>query len=463
MPVLDTAPLKRSGRLLVIAALLTLLGFASAVPSAMGQAYSDLYNFGAASGDPEFPAGFLAQGTDGNLYGTANSGAANDDGGVFRITPGGSLTLLSSFTPTMGLGTGLTASSDGNFYGTTVGAGLSCSPGVSCGTLFSVTPSGVFTDIHDFMGGADGEGPQVPPLEGLDHRLYGTTDLGGRFGSGTGYIATPAGEVSILGSKGDAAKKILVFNPAQNVFYGVSANTVFKATPFGKLTVLYNFGNGNGPWSLVQGSDDSLYGTTFSGGDRNCNGGNGCGMIYRITRTGRFQVVHNFEPGQGRAPTTLLQASDGSLYGTTLTDLTNNAGTIFKVAPDGTFSVLYNFTSATGQNPQSLFQHTNGLFYGLTEDGGTRNRGVFFSFDLGLPAFVRLQSSWGSSGETIGILGQGFLTATAVSFNGVPATFNVVSDTNLTAEVPDGASTGSVTVTTSTGTLTSNTRFYVVQ
>jgi hypothetical protein len=53
-------------------------------------------------------------------------------------------------------------------------------------------------------------------------------------------------------------------------------------------------------------------------------------------------------------------------------------------------------------------------------------------------------------------------TTTSVSFNGTPATFTVESDTYLTATVPVGATTGSVTVTTPSGTLTSNVPFHVI-
>ena len=62
----------------------------------------------------------------------------------------------------------------------------------------------------------------------------------------------------------------------------------------------------------------------------------------------------------------------------------------------------------------------------------------------------------------MGDLGQGFAGTLSVSFNGTPATFTVYRDTFLVATVPAGASTGSVTVTTPTGTLTSNDPFRVM-
>ena len=84
--------------------------------------------------------------------------------------------------------------------------------------------------------------------------------------------------------------------------------------------------------------------------------------------------------------------------------------------------------------------------------------GVLYSLSMGLGPFVSFVPplSSGKVGETIEILGQGFTGTTKVSFNGVSATFALVSDTYLTAVVPAGATTGPVTVTTPGGTLTSN-------
>jgi hypothetical protein len=86
---------------------------------------------------------------------------------------------------------------------------------------------------------------------------------------------------------------------------------------------------------------------------------------------------------------------------------------------------------------------------------------VFYSLDVGFKPLVDLVTWSAKVGKTVEILGQGFTGATAVSFNGVHATFNNVSDTYLTATVPAGALTGAVTVTTFTNTLKSNRLFLV--
>jgi hypothetical protein len=69
---------------------------------------------------------------------------------------------------------------------------------------------------------------------------------------------------------------------------------------------------------------------------------------------------------------------------------------------------------------------------------------------------------WGNAGQTVEILGQGFSKATGVKFGSGPASFTVVSDTYMTAVVPADGTTGFVTVTSPSGTLTSNRKFNVV-
>jgi glutamate dehydrogenase/leucine dehydrogenase len=114
-----------------------------------------------------------------------------------------------------------------------------------------------------------------------------------------------------------------------------------------------------------------------------------------------------------------------------------------------------------------MIQHTNGMLYGTTEIGGGGVRGtctgcgVFYKLNAGLAPFAALLPDAGIPGARIQVLGQGFTGTTAVKFNGVPASFKVVEDTFLTAIVPAGATSGFVTVTTPTGTLTSYRKFIV--
>jgi uncharacterized repeat protein (TIGR03803 family) len=228
--------------------------------------------------------------------------------------------------------------------------------------------------------------------------------------------------------------------------YSATNTEVFKMSPAGQMTVLSQgccFQT-----TLTQGANGSFYGvkntdvSTFS--------------------PGPFTSLHTFSSGDGAPPIFVpIEATDGNLYGMAAFGGTHGYGTIYRLTPSGEFAVLYNFDGANGSNPwQMLMQHTNGLLYGAA-GGGKYDKGIFFSLDVGAPPFARLVSTSGTIGKNIGILGQGFTGTTGVSFNGVSATFNVASDTYLETSVPDGALTGSVTVTTPTGTLTSNVPFRV--
>jgi uncharacterized repeat protein (TIGR03803 family) len=123
---------------------------------------------------------------------------------------------------------------------------------------------------------------------------------------------------------------------------------------------------------------------------------------------------------------------------------------------------LHGFDGTDGQYPEAaLMQATNGTFYGTTFYGGANALGTVFSLSVGLRPFVETQPTFGKTGTAVRILGAGLTGATAVTFNGTPATFTVVSATEITTMVPTGATTGKVQVTTPIHTLTSNKKFVV--
>ena len=144
-------------------------------PTASSQTYNDLHDFNCANEgcDSTYPA-LLAQGTDGNIYGTTLSGGTHNDGTVFTITPEGTFATIYNFDGTTGYFPqgGLALGSDGNLYGTTTfGTG-------NAGTIFRITPHGVLTTLHTFVGGtADGAWPLAPPTLGNDGALYGVTGV----------------------------------------------------------------------------------------------------------------------------------------------------------------------------------------------------------------------------------------------------------------------------------------------
>ena len=442
------------------------------------QKYTDLYNLGSSSGDPENPAwiGLFAQGRDGNLYSTSQGGGTSAFGAAFQLTLAGKITPW-SFD---GKGTdgvypysGLTLGTDGNFYGTTYYGGL------GAGTVFKVTSSGKITTLYSFNG--FNCCAYAAPIEGLDGNYYGTTSDGGGEVFGTVYKMTPSGKVTFIYTFPGASKlgypMALTLGNDGN-FYGTAlgggANKfggVFKITPGGKLTVLYNFkGTPDGETpkgAIIQASDGNFYGTTAAGG------ANSFGSIYKMTPAGALTILHSFSEsdGLGLHPLAgLVQATDGKFYGAAASN--TSSGVLFQITSTGKYRVLLNLTNTTGKypgaNPQvALYQHTNGTLYGDTYGGGTGKLcfcGVLYSLGMKLGPFVSFVGPLfeGKVGKTIEILGQGFTGATKVSFHGVSATFTVVSDTYLTAVVPAGATTGAVTVTTPGGNLTSNKIFRVV-
>ncbi len=466
--------LQRLQNLPLLTLVLTLAFASLGISGAHAQTYIDLHDFATPNlTSPQYP-GILAQGRDGNLYGTAPVGGTTGHGGVFQISPGGAYSEIYNFSGGV-LGanpySGLTLGTDGNFYGTTFNNGA-----FIFGTVFQITPSGIVTILHSFslIEGAD---PYAPPIQGTDGNFYGTTTIGG-LGYGAVYKVSPTGAFTVLhqfdNTHGSTPIAPLIQGKDGN-FYGTTKvggttgnGTVFKMTPAGTLTVLYNFDSTHGaqPYSpLVQGSDGNFYGTSRDGGTLN-----GGGVVFKLTPAKKLTVLYNFNatgstPDGTRPYAGLIQASDGNFYGVTSAGGTNAAGTLYRITAAGSYSILYNFVPATGSLPfATLRQHTNGIFYGEATAGGATGHGALFSFDAGLAgvgSFLSLQPTSGVVSQPVGILGQGLTGTATVKFNGKSAAFTVVSDTYISTSVPFGAITGFVKTTGTSGNRTSNQKFQV--
>ncbi len=305
--------------------------------------------------------------------------------------------------------------------------------GPGCGTVFRTAPDGDdFTLLYTFCSltdCADGAVPYNALAQDSNGDFYGTTwGVGG---------------------------------PADG-------GTVFKITPDGTLTTLHSFcvdypacNDGSNPLALVLGKDGNFYGTTFSGGN-----GQFQGAIFKITPAGKFTTIYSFcsEVGctDGSGPRSgLTLGSDGNFYGTTYFGGVHNEGTIFEITPAGVLITLHSFNGTHGNYPiAGLFQATNGIFYGTASEGGSGGDGTIFSLDVGLGPFVETLPASGKVGTNIIILGNDLTGATSVTFNGTPATFAVVSKSEITVTVPP-TTTGEVRVTTPSGTLTGNVNFRV--
>lgn len=146
----------------------------------------------------------------------------------------------------------------------------------------------------------------------------------------------------------------------------------------------------------------------------------------------------------------------------------SGCGTVFKITDRGVLTTLHSFDLTDGAFPfDGLVQGTDGSFYGTTWVGGGPNGlcgygcGTVFSISAGLGPFVKTNPMSGRVGADVTILGSDLICASRVTFNGTPAPFIVVSNSEIKAIVPTGATTGAVEVTTPGRTLKSNVAFRV--
>jgi uncharacterized repeat protein (TIGR03803 family) len=448
---------------------------AASATAAYAQTLTTLASFDGTNGNE--PDAAVVQGVDGNFYGTTVFGGALGYGSVFKMTPAGTVTTLYSFTdaddgryPYAPLLLGF----DGNFYGTTSGAGAS---GL-WGTVFKITPGGTLTTLHSFER-TDGSVPVAGLVQADNGTLYGTTLEGGANEDGTIFKISTSGNLTTLHNFDEtdgASPNGALYQGTDGNFYGTtyaggtnSIGTVFKISPTGSFTSLHSFTgyptDGSEPYSaLVQASNGTFYGNTWEGGASDY------GSIFKMSSAGVVTLEHSFDGTDGGNPASpLIQATNGNLYGTadgagaSSSGCVEGCGTIFEITPGGVFTLLETFDSTNGAYPlASLLQGTNGTLYGTTSKGGTDNDGIVLSLNVRLGPFVALLPNSGKVGATVTILGNNLTGATAVSFNGTDATFTVVSKTEITATVPTGATSGKIQVTTPHATLKSNVSFRVI-
>jgi uncharacterized repeat protein (TIGR03803 family) len=267
---------------------------------------------------------------------------------------------------------------DGSLYSSTAFSQTTSNKG----GIFAVTPAGTESVLYDFLPSDAGQ-CNAGVVLGSDGNFYGTCFAGGSGGQGIVYKVTPTGTFTILhsftGTSGDGAGPTAPpTQAADGNFYGVTYTggahndgAVYKLTPSGTLTILYSFTAGadgfNPEGSLVQGTDGNLYGTTSGGGIHNF------GTTFKISILGKLATLHAFSSTDGAEPVGgMIQGTDGNFYGTTYVGGTNNNGVVFKMTAGGTVTVLHSLLAATdGMGPQvSLVQATDGNFYGINVFGG---------------------------------------------------------------------------------------------
>jgi len=296
------------------------------------------------SKDGASPSGAVVESGDGFLYGVTSEGGVYDEGTIYRIkTDGTGFTVLHSLKgkadgsyPHAGLVQDMT----GNLYGVASQGGKQ-----DRGTVFQITPAGVFKLLHS-LGDADGTDPQAGLLLSQDGILFGTTRGGGPNNNGTVFkIATDGSgfqTVHVFDGERGAARKMRAVPGALPV-----------AVAAGLPGVLSGHDGARPESELIDGGDGLLYGTTALGGEKNE------GVIFRIARDGSgFQILHRFNSGvpgvkDGIQPLSLIAAPDGFLYGTTLFGGVYNRGIVYRVTRNGSgYGILDSFAN-DGDDPHA--------------------------------------------------------------------------------------------------------------
>jgi len=270
-----------------------------------------------------------------------------------------------------------------------------------CALTATVSHAQTLTTVFTFDG--QGAQPGGAVAQGLDGKLYGTTQYGGIDFDGTVFRMTPAGQLvhySFCAVSNCAAGAVpyggLTLGRDGN-FYGTAsaggittAGTVFRLTPSGTLSALYSFCShhcldGYIPSrGVMQASNGIFYGTTT------LQGVNNAGVLFSVTESGVETTLYSFCSqilcADGTYPNGgLVQATDGNLYGTTSGGGKNGVGTVFKITATGELITLYSFCSVAfptcrdGNGPGAgLVQSTDGNFYGTTAMGGAFGWGTVF-------------------------------------------------------------------------------------
>jgi uncharacterized repeat protein (TIGR03803 family) len=301
----------------------------------------------------------------------------------------------------------------GNFYGTTVNGGV-----YDRGTVFKLDTTGMETVLYSFSG-TDGAIPDTSLVRDTQGNLYGTTGNGGAYNLGT----------------------------------------VFKVDATGNETVLHSFtgtgGDGANTFAgLVRDAPGNLYGTTAFGGDLSHCNGRGCGIVFKVDKTGKETVLYSFTGPDGALPTAgLVRDAQGSLYGATGEGGASNQGVVFRLDLTGKVTVLYSFTEMGGDGSlpaATLLQDAHGNLYGTTTWGGLggiSGHGTVFKLMPPPATMTTLTSSLNPS-----IYGQAVtFTAVVTSKAGTPPDGETVSFMTGQAVLGTGTlSGGSASFTTST-------------
>lgn len=322
-----------------------------------GGTHSVIYNFGA-SGDGKNPVGGLISNGDNTiLYGTTISGGSYNSGTIYSILlSNNTYNKLYNFNFEDEYGCNPYASLlllGNKLYGTNNSTGIN-----SAGTIFAYNlGNSTLKLIHTFTG-SGGSGPKCT-LINSGNLLYGTTDAGGAYGTGTIFsinITNPTNTFTIMYSFSDTSEEDNTNNDG--------------AHPQAEL--------------LLHGDD--LYGTTASGGEY------GTGTVFKINKdTNTFTNMHSFElntSNNGAYPYNGLVLFGSLLYGiTSQGGTTTDSSAIYTISPNSpyTFNVEHRL-NAEGDNAKGTLLRNNNTLYGTNEIGGFGS-GTIFKYTITVPCY----------------------------------------------------------------------------
>jgi uncharacterized repeat protein (TIGR03803 family) len=483
---------------------LVLVVLAAGCISAQTPAVTDIFRFEAYQGSAcNYPQGAfpfnLMQAGNRKFYGTTFVGSSDPNcapdyygegfGTVFDIS-GATFTSLFSFPRDNATGvypdgeiptSGLVQWKNDKLYGTTSNSGPNPS---SAGTLYELSLKGAVTVLYTFCfepGCADGESPNGGVVFGTDGTIYGATGSGG-FGFGTIYsLSNGVFQALHLLSELDGANPNGLVLASDGNFYGTAAlggmynlGTLFRVTTAGAFTVLHNFGDaptdGVGPAyasQLTQASNGLLYGTTSGS---YATGQTSGGTVFSVDLNGNYNKIYDFAHTSLTKPNSLIQASDGFLYGTAQNTTSGAPGWVFRMDVNGGSFKAFQMGTSDVSPSGALVQSIGGKLYGTAQGDinfyPLTSTGTVFSVNLELPppqpSITLFGPASGSVGTSVTVIGKYFFGITSVEFNGVAATFEAFVPGYLTASVPTGATSGPITIKTAGTFVTSAQVFTVV-
>lgn len=468
--------------------------------------YSVVHGFGGeVNGAPDgvCPVAGATFDSAGNMYGTTSHGggdyysSALVGGIVWEITSTGIYKDLHDFGGTVNgvpdgsiPSSGVTLDSAGNLYGVTLYGGANGS-----GTVWEITSSGEYKDLHDFGGTIngipDGYFPEANVKIDSAGNMYGTTGTGGANQNNDGgivweinssgtYINIHDFGGTVNGVPDGGAPSGVTLDSSGNIFGTTNGGgaylggVVWEIASSGTYQVLHNFGgsvngaaDGSGPGSGVAFDRlGNIYGTTIGGGVYGAISIFNGGIVWEITSSGTYRDIHDFGGTINGAPdgfnpiAGVILDSAGNLYGTapfggTNWNATNDAGgMVWTITASGTYKDIHDFGGTIngvpdGFKPEAIVTCDNtGNIYGTTFRGGPYDGGG--AFDGGILWEIVVPAPSANS-QTVQVSGPTAITLTGSDPQALPLTFALSTAPAHGSLSAINGTTGAVTYTPISG------------